>query len=75
MGLVMASSRVYVNERVFDLWSSTTFALNPFDLKGSIRRNFRQGEFDILGTIRKDPNSPWMQTEARMPNMALYLST
>ena len=28
-----------------------------------------------LGKVRKDPKSPWMQTEVRMPNMALYLST
>ena len=54
---------------------STTWALNPFDLKESIRRDFKPGEFDLIGTARKDPNSPWMQTEKRMPNMALFLTT
>ena len=58
-----------------DLWVSTTWALNPFDLKESIRRDFKPGEFDLIGTARKDPNSPWMQTEKRMPNMALFLTT
>jgi hypothetical protein len=47
----------------------------PYDLKGSQERGFKEREFDILGKIRQDPKSPWMQTEARMPNMALYLST
>ena len=76
MGLVMASTRVYVNEfMMFDLWSSTTFALNPFDIKESIRKNFKPGDFDLIGTVRKDPNSPWVLTEKRMPNMALFLST
>ena len=74
MGLLMASTRVYVNEfMMFDLWSSTTFALNPFDIKESIRKNFKPGDFDLIGTVRKDPNSPWMLTEKRMPNMALFL--
>jgi cytochrome c5 len=76
MGLVMASTRVFVNEfMMFDLWSSTTFALNPFDIKESIRKNFKPGDFDLIGTVRKDPNSPWVLTEKRMPNMALFLST
>ena len=76
MGLVMASTRVFVNEfMMFDLWSSTTFALNPFDIKESIRKNFKPGDFDLIGTVRKDPNSPWELTEKRMPNMALFLST
>ena len=76
MGLLMASTRVYVNEfMMFDLWSSTTFALNPFDIKESIRKNFKPGDFDLIGTVRKDPNSPWVLTEKRMPNMALFLST
>jgi hypothetical protein len=76
MGLLMASARVYVNEGMMnDLWVSTTYALNPFDIKESIRRNFEPGEFDLLNTVRKDPNSPWMLTEKRMPNMALFLST
>jgi hypothetical protein len=76
MSLLMASARVFVNEGMMhDLWVSTTWALNPFDLKESLRRNFEPGEFDLIGTARKDPNSPWMQTERRMPNMALFLST
>ena len=38
----MASTRVYVNEGMaHDLWVSTTWALNPFDLKESIRRDFK----------------------------------
>ncbi|MFZ0396907.1 MAG: hypothetical protein WAM06_02530 [Methyloceanibacter sp.] len=76
MSILMASTRVYVNEGMaHDLWVSTTWALNPFDLKESIRRDFKPGEFDLIGTARKDPNSPWMQTEKRMPNMALFLTT
>jgi hypothetical protein len=76
MSVLMASTRVYVNEgMMYDLWVSTTWPLNPWDLKESIRRNFKTGEFDLIGTARKDPNSPWMQTERRMPNMALFLST
>ena len=75
MGLVVAATRVYVNEGSgYKDWFPT-WALNPYDLKGSEERGFKQKEFDILGKIRKDPKSPWMQTEVRMPNMALYLST
>ena len=75
MGLVVASCRVYVNEG--SGWQDwlPTWAVNPNDLKGSQERGFKQSEYDILGKIRQDPNSPWMQTEVRMPNMALYLST
>ena len=76
MSVLMASARVYVNEGMMhELWVPNTWALNPFDLKESIRRGFKTGEFDLIGTARKDPNSPWMQTEKRMPNMALFLST
>ena len=76
MGLLMASTRVYVNEGSYhDLWVSSTWALNPFDIKGSVARKFKPGEFDLINTARKDPNSPWMQTEKRMPNMALFLTT
>ena len=76
MSVLMASARVFVNEGMMhDLWVSKTWALNPFDLKESMHRNFETGEFDLIGTARKDPNSPWMQTERRMPNMALFLST
>ena len=49
-------------------------ALNPFDPKESIARNFTTKEFDLIGEVRKDPNSPWMQTERRMPNMATFLA-
>jgi hypothetical protein len=74
MGLVIAAARVYVNEGSgYKDWFPT-WALNPYDLKGSHDRGFKQSEFDIIGKIRKDPNSPWMKTEARMPNMAVYLS-
>ncbi len=75
MGLVIAATRVYVNEgSCYQDWLPT-WALNPYDLKGSQDRGFQQREFDILGKMRKNPKSPWMQTEARMPNMALYLTT
>lgn len=76
MGVLVASTRVYVNEGcMHGLWVPSTWALNPFDIKESIRKNFEPGEFDLISTARKDPNSPWMQTELRMPNMALFLST
>jgi hypothetical protein len=58
MSILMASTRVYVNEGSgHDLWV-TTWALNPFDLEQSIRRDFKPGEFDLIGTVRKNPNSP-----------------
>jgi hypothetical protein len=75
MGLVVAATRVYVNEGSGYKDFFPTWALNPYDFKGSQERGFKQSEYDILGKVRKDPKSPWMQTEARMPNMALYLST
>jgi hypothetical protein len=76
MGLLMASTRVYVNEGcMHDLWISKAWPVNPFDLKDSLRRNFEPGEFDLINVARKDPKSPWMQTEKRMPNMALFLGT
>jgi hypothetical protein len=75
MGLLMASARVYVNEgSMWQTWVKT-MALNPFDLKESMARNFATKEFDLIGEVRKDPNSPWMQTEKRMPNMATFLGT
>src|SRR5215469_6849297 len=69
-GLLMASARVYVNEG--SMWRTwvKTMALNPFDLRESMARNFATKEFDLI-----DPNSPWMQTEKRMPNMATFLGT
>jgi mono/diheme cytochrome c family protein len=75
MGLLMASARVYVNEGM--MWKTwvKTMALNPFDLKDSAARNFATKEFDLVGEARKDPNSPWMRTEMRMPNMATFLGT
>ena len=75
MGLLMASARVYVNEGM--MWNTWvhTMALNPFDLKGSMARNFATKEFDLIGEVRKDPNSPWMQTERRMPNEITFLGT
>src|SRR5215467_4843377 len=75
MGLLMASARVYVNEGM--MWQTWvhTMAINPFDLKESMARNFTTKEFDLIGEVRKDPNSPWMQTEKRMPNMATFLGT
>jgi len=58
MGLVVAATRVYVNEGSgYKDWIPT-WALNPYDLKGSVERGFKQSEFDILGKIRKDPKSP-----------------
>ena len=75
LGLVMAATRVYVNEGSnWEKWIQT-FALNPFDIKESMARNFTPKEFDLIGEIRKDPNSPWMQTEVRMPNLATFLAT
>jgi hypothetical protein len=75
MGLLMASARVYVNEGM--MWQTwvKTMALNPFDLKDSVARNFATKEFDLIGEARRDPNSPWMRTEMRMPNMATFLGT
>jgi hypothetical protein len=76
MGLLMASTRVYVNEGCqHELWMSKAWPINPLNIKESVRRNFEPGEFDLINTARKDPNSPWMQTERRMPNMALFLGT
>src|SRR5204863_7257795 len=43
--------------------------------QGREERGLKQTEFDRSGKIREDPKRAWMQTEARMPNMALYLST
>src|SRR5262249_8046829 len=75
MGLVMSIARVYVNEGSnWEKWVQT-MALNPFDIKGSIARDFTPTELDPIGEIRKDPNSPWMQTEVRMPNLATFLAT
>lgn len=75
MGLLMSMSRVYVNEgSAWNTWVHT-MAVNPFDPKESIARNFTTKEFDLIGEVRKDPNSPWMQTERRMPNAITFLGT
>ena len=75
MGLLMSMARVYVNEgSAWKTWVHT-MALNPFDPKESIARNFTTKEFDLIGEVRKDPNSPWMQTERRMPNAITFLGT
>jgi hypothetical protein len=73
MGVVMASVRVYVNEGMMHKEWYSSWPLNPFNILDSIKRGFKPKEFDIIGTARKDPNSPWMQTERRMPNMATFL--
>jgi hypothetical protein len=73
MGVVMASVRVYVNEGLMHKEWYPTWPVNIFDLKQSLKRGFKPQEFDILSKWRKDPNSPWMQTERRMPNMATFL--
>ncbi len=75
MGVLTASVRVYVNEGMMHKEWYPSWPLNPFHITQSIERKFEPQEFDIIGKHRKDPNSPWMQTERRMPNMALFLST
>ena len=72
MGLVMASTRVYVNEGMMHEQWYPSWPVNIFDLKSSLLRGFKPKEFDLT-EARKDPNSPWMQTERRMPNMATFL--
>jgi hypothetical protein len=72
-GILMASVRVYVNEGMMHEQWYPSWPINIFDLKSSLRRGFKPQEFDIIGKWRKDPNSPWMQTERRMPNMATFL--
>ena len=72
MGVLMASVRVYVNEGMMhDQWYKS-LPVNPFGLISSLRHGLTGSEFD-LKEARKDPNSPWMQTERRMPNMATFL--
>ncbi len=73
MGVVVASVRVYVNEGMMHEQWYPSWPLNPFHITDSIRRDFEPQEFDIINKWRKDPNSPWMQTERRMPNMASFL--
>ncbi len=73
MGILMASVRVYVNEGMMHTDWYPSFPLNPFNVFGSLKKNFKPQEFDIINKMRKDPESPWMQTERRMPNMATFL--
>ncbi len=73
LGVLMASVRVYVNEGLMYKEWYPSWPVNIFDLKASLLRGFKPQEFDIIGKWRKDPNSPWMQTERRMPNMATFL--
>ncbi|MDB5099710.1 MAG: hypothetical protein JWM80_4131 [Cyanobacteria bacterium RYN_339] len=73
LGLLIASCRVYVNEGSdFQGWIQT-WPLDPWDPVASIRRKFATREFDIVGKYSRDPNSFWMQTAKRMPNMATFL--
>ncbi|MBC7712199.1 MAG: hypothetical protein H7177_02610 [Rhizobacter sp.] len=73
MGILMASARVYVNEGMMHKEWYNSWPVNPWGITKSIVRGFKPAEFDIIGKWRKDPNSPWMQTERRMPNMASFL--
>ncbi len=73
MGLVMASTRVYVNEGMQHQDWYDTLPVDIFNLKHSLTSGFKPHEFDLIGKERKDPMSPWMQTERRMPNMATFL--
>jgi hypothetical protein len=73
MGILMASVRVYVNEGLMHKEWYDSWPVNVFNIKKSLLRGFKPQEFDILNKWRKDPNSPWMQTERRMPNMATFL--
>jgi hypothetical protein len=73
MGVLMASVRVYVNEGLMHKDWYSSWPVNIFDIKSSLMRMFKPKEFDIIGKERKDPNSPWVQTEKRMPNMATFL--
>ena len=73
MGILMASARVYVNEGMMHKDWYATWPVNIFNLKSSLRRDFKPQEFDIMGKERKSPESPWVQTEKRMPNMATFL--
>jgi mono/diheme cytochrome c family protein len=73
MGILTASVRVYVNEGMMHKEWYDSWPVNPFSITKSITRGFKPKEFDIINKWRKDPNSPWMQTERRMPNMATFL--
>ena len=72
MGLVMASTRVYVNEGMQHKAWYESLPIDFFNLKRSLFNGLKPKEFDLIGKERKDPLSPWMQTEKRMPNMATF---
>ncbi|MBC7658505.1 MAG: hypothetical protein H7249_02230 [Chitinophagaceae bacterium] len=75
MGVLTASVRVYVNEGMMhDQWYQS-WPLNPFHITDSLKRDFAPRDFDVISKHRKNPNSPWMQTERRMPNMATFLES
>src|SRR5262249_57027093 len=63
MGLLMASARVYVNEGM--MWQTWvhTMAINPFDLKDSMARNFAQRPEQSVDADREahaeHGNLPW----------------
>jgi mono/diheme cytochrome c family protein len=72
LGILMASVRVYVNEGLMhDDWYPS-WPLNIFNVTESLLQGFKTKEFDILGKERKG-ETPWVQTERRMPNMATFL--
>ena len=73
LGILVASARVYVNEGMMHKEWYESWPVNPWAISKSVARGFRPREFDIINKWRKDPNSPWMQTERRMPNMATFL--
>ena len=73
MGVLMASTRVYVNEGMQHEDWYDSLPVDLFNLKRSLFNGFKPKEFDLIGKERKDPKSPWMQTEKRMPNMATFL--
>ncbi len=73
MGVLMASVRVYVNEGMQHQSWYDSLPIDIFNLRRSVLNGFTPKEFDLIGKERKDPNSPWMQTELRMPNMATFL--
>lgn len=72
-GVLMASTRVYVNEGMQHKAWYESLPVDIFNLKRSLLNGFKPKEFDLIGRERKDPNSPWMLTEKRMPNMAEFL--
>jgi hypothetical protein len=72
MGILMASVRVYVNEGLMHKDWYASWPVDIFDLGKSLWHGFKPKEFDIIGKERKG-ETPWVQTERRMPNMATFL--